>query len=176
MFGTARLADFLKLYPADTDAEAGASAAALTGDMVISEQCWQWLRLHAAGRAPTYGYHFNYTSPYTPIASHVTEIPFVFGTLTPQQIVGSTAPPAEEDRALSRMMMDYWINFARRGDPNGPGLPFWPAHDETDIVQILGTTIKPRENPQANRFAFLGGFREDGVLPIRWRPPAGGDP
>ncbi|TWB04501.1 carboxylesterase/lipase family protein [Bradyrhizobium stylosanthis] len=169
MFGPSRLADFLKLYPAGTDAEAGESAAALTGDMVISEQCWQWLRLHAAGRAPTYGYHFNHTSPYTPVASHVTEIPFAFGTLTPQQIVGSTAPPAEEDRALSRTMMDYWVNFARRGNPNGPGLPFWPARDETGVVQILGTTIAPRKTPQADRFAFLGGFRENGVLPMRWR-------
>ena len=49
----------------------------------------------ASSRAPVYGYHFNYTSPYTPIASHVTEIPFVFGTLTPQRVIGSTTPPAE---------------------------------------------------------------------------------
>ncbi len=103
MFGKERLSDFQTLYPADTDAQAKASAAALTGDMVVGEQCWQWLRLHrASSRAPVYGYHFNYTSPYTPIASHVTEIPFVFGTLTPQRVIGSTTPPAEADRALSR--------------------------------------------------------------------------
>ncbi|MGX1322601.1 para-nitrobenzyl esterase [Bradyrhizobium sp. USDA 377] len=169
-FGKARLAEFLRLYPADTDAQAKASAAALTGDMVIGEQCWQWLRLHRASRgAPTYGYHFNYTSPYTPIASHVTEIPFVFGTLTPQQIVGSTAPPAPADRALSQTMMSYWVNFATRGNPNGPGLPAWPAYDEADIVQILGMTIEAGPNPQADRFAFLGSFRENGMLPMRWR-------
>lgn len=172
MFGRERLADFQALYPADTDAEAKASAAALTGDIVIGEQCWQWLRLHrASGRAPVYGYHFNYTSPYTPIASHVAEIPFVFGTLTPQRVIGSTTPPAEADRALAQTMMSYWVNFALRGDPNGPGLPLWPAYDERDVVQILGTTIEPRPNPQAARFGFLGSFREDGVLPMRWRKP-----
>jgi para-nitrobenzyl esterase len=170
MFGRDRLSDFQKLYPADTDARAKASAAALTGDMVVGEQCWQWLRLHrASSRAAVYGYHFNYTSPYTPIASHVTEIPFVFGTLTPQRVIGSTTPPAEADRALAETMMSYWVNFATRGDPNGPGLPSWPAHDESDVVQILGNTIEARPNPQADCFGFIGSYRENGVLPMRWR-------
>jgi para-nitrobenzyl esterase len=170
MFGRERMADFLKVYPAATDAEAKASAAALNGDIVVGEQCWQWLRLHRRGRfAPVYGYHFSYTSRYTPIASHVTDIPFVFGTLTPQQVIGSTTPPAEQDRALARTMMAYWVNFATHGDPNGSGLPTWPAYDESDIVQILDTTIEARRNPQAARFRFLDGFRQDGVLPMRWR-------
>lgn len=170
MFGKERLAECLNIYPADTDAQARASAAALTGDMVVGEQCWQWLRLHRAStRAPVYGYHFDYTSPYTPIASHVTEIPFVFGTLTPQRVIGSTAPPAEADRALAQTIMSYWANFATRGDPNGPGLPPWPAYDESDVVQILGNTIEARPNPQADRFGFIGSFRADGALPMRWR-------
>ncbi|MCK1383585.1 carboxylesterase family protein [Bradyrhizobium sp. 21] len=173
MFGKEHMADLLKVYPAATDAEAKASAAALTGDYVVGEQCWQWLRLHRrGGRAPVYGYHFSYTSPYTPIASHVTEIPFVFGTLTPQQVIGSTTLPADEDRALARTLMDYWVNFAAHGDPNGSGLPPWPAYDETDVVQILDKAIEARPNPQAARFRFLDRFRQDGVLPLRWREVA----
>ncbi|WP_271607018.1 carboxylesterase/lipase family protein [Bradyrhizobium sp. CCBAU 11434] len=170
LFGEGRMADFQKLYPDDTDAEARASAAALTGDMVVGEQCWQALRLHRSStRAPVYAYHFSYTSPYTPIASHVTEIPFVFGTLTPQRIIGSTTPPDDADRALAEAMMSYWVNFATRGNPNASGLAPWPPHDERDLVHVLGTTIEARPNPQADRFAFLGSFREDGMLPMRWR-------
>ena len=170
MFGRERMGDFVKVYPADTDAQAKASAAALTGDIVVGEQCWQWLRLHrASGRAPVYGYLFNYTSPYTPIASHVTEIPFVFGTLTPQQVIGGGAPPVEADHALAQTMMSYWVNFATRGDPNGSGLPSWPAYDGEDVVQVLGTTIDAQPNPQATRFHFLSSFRQNGVLPMRWR-------
>jgi para-nitrobenzyl esterase len=36
-------------------------------------------------------------------------------------------------------------------------------------VQILGSTIEARPNPQADRFGFIGSFREDGALPMRWR-------
>jgi para-nitrobenzyl esterase len=56
-----------------------------------------------------------------------------------------------------------------RGDPNGSGLPPWPAYDEEDVVQILDTTIEARPNPQAARFRFLSSFRQNGILPMCWR-------
>ena len=39
-------------------------------------------------------------------------------------------------------MSSYWVNFVKTGDPNGPGLPGWPAFSATDDnVQYLGDTI-----------------------------------
>jgi para-nitrobenzyl esterase len=61
------------------------------------------------------------------------------------------------------------VNFATRGDPNGSGLPQWPAYDDEDVVQILDVTIEARPNPHAARFGFLSSFRENGILPMRWR-------
>jgi para-nitrobenzyl esterase len=84
----------------------------------------------AANGSPAYRYRFSYVATAmreqlragTP---HGGEIGFVFGTLTARP--GSTLSP--EDQAVSRMAQSYWVNFARTGDPNGPGLPAWPRHD-----------------------------------------------
>ena len=84
-------------------------------------------------------------------------------------VVTAATPPAEADRALARTMMSYWVNFATHGDPNGSDLPPWPAYDEKDVVQILGAAIEARPNPHAARFRFLGSFRRNGILPMRWR-------
>jgi para-nitrobenzyl esterase len=40
--------------------------------------------------------------------------------------------PAPEDKTLSGLIRSYWINFARTGDPNGEGLPEWPAFEEKE--------------------------------------------
>jgi para-nitrobenzyl esterase len=172
-FGASRLAEFLAAYPAANDAEANASAESLAGDLVISEQTWQWLELqHRCGAVPVYGYYFTYTSPYVPIASHLVDVPFVFGTLTPQFIAGSTAPPSDADRALSETMMSYWVNFATNGDPNGPGLPHWPVYGDSGILQELGQVVAPRTNVQATRFRFLASYRTNGAFPAGWRDGA----
>ena len=42
---------------------------------------------------------------------------------------GGGATLAPEDQAVARMVNTYWANFAKTGDPNGPGLPEWPRHD-----------------------------------------------
>lgn len=36
---------------------------------------------------------------------------------------------ASEDQAVARLLNTYWANFAKTGDPNGPGLPKWPRYD-----------------------------------------------
>ena len=170
MFGKDRIGEFLKHYPAATDDQANASAGALAGDLVISEQTWQMLDWHHRRGNAVFGYKFTFTSPYTPIAAHITDVPFVFGTLTPQFIIGSKVPPSGIDRAFSDKVMSYWVNFAAHSDPNGPGLPIWPAYGASDVVQNLGVTIQPQANDRAGRFKFIASYRRRGVFPMRWRP------
>ena len=43
------------------------------------------------------------------------------------------------DYALSGQMVDYLVNFAHSGDPNGNGLPHWtPSSAQQKQVMILG--------------------------------------
>jgi len=100
----------------------------------------------AAKGSPAYLYRFGYVptalrEQMAAGAPHGGEIGFVFGTLTARP--GTTL--SDQDLAVSKMAQGYWVNFAKTGDPNGPGLPVWPKYDPAkDLVfQFLpdGTAI-----------------------------------
>jgi para-nitrobenzyl esterase len=156
----------LAAYPAASDAEALESAAALTSDLFIGYATWKWLEMQTQhGKAPVYGYSFDRDIPLpkdnkvngVPVSSkdigarHAGEIEYVFGALDSLPAV----PWEESDRRLSDLMMTYWSNFARTGDPNGPGLPAWTRYtgkDGTPVLHLNGTSA---ERPDERRARYL---------------------
>jgi para-nitrobenzyl esterase len=114
------------------------------------------------GGSPVYRYHFELAalpSKYHPgtFAFHSDDIEYVFGTLDTRP--GETVRP--EDRKLSEQMMSYWTNFARTGDPNGPGLPVWPRYDKDGLLLHLDSNITAGPDIQRPRYEFL----QKGTLP-----------
>ena len=148
-------AQFLAAFPADTDAQAVRSADDFTTDSYIAMGAWKWAEADAkTGQAPVYRYRFDRPAPAEPnhpqgkYAFHSAELEYVFGTLDVRQ--GATWQSA--DRKLSSEIIRYWTNFARTGDPNGPGLPQWPRYDKNGTVIHLNDPIT--EGPDASRAQF----------------------
>jgi len=84
-----------------------------------------------------------------PTAPHAGEIEYVF------QMLGSkNLPWRDEDRAVSDLMAAYWSNFAKTGDPNGPGLPRWPKYDARDGYAVMHLTAKAEAVPDAHRARY----------------------
>lgn len=83
----------------------------------------------AAGKAPVYYYIFNWRAPGRGgimKSPHGMDVYFAFGnTHVAKNLVG-TGPEVD---LLSRTMMTWFVNFARRGNPNGKGVPGWPQFD-----------------------------------------------
>ena len=150
--------EFLSFYPGRTDTEAVVSADAYTTDQFLGIGTWQWIEAQTkTGEAPVYRYHFELPAPPSEMhpegryAWHSDDLEYVFGTLDVRR--GSVWRP--EDRKLTQEMMDYWTNFAKTGDPNGPGLPAWPRYDKTGSVMHLDRETHASPDNTRARYEFL---------------------
>ncbi|XP_028838344.1 neuroligin-2b isoform X1 [Denticeps clupeoides] len=132
-------------------------------------------KLHAEFQSPVYFYTFHHhcqteARPEWADAAHGDEIPYVFGV----PMVGATdlfpCNFSKNDIMLSAVVMTYWTNFAKTGDPNIP-VPqdtkfihtkpnrfeevIWTKFSSKD-KQYLHIGLKPRirDNYRANKVAF----------------------
>lgn len=154
----ARAGEFLAAFPADSDDEAVRSADDFTTNAFIAQGTWQWIEAHTrTGQSPIYRYRFEL--PATPsemhpegkYAFHSDELEYVFNTLDTRH----GAQWRADDRKLSELMVRYWTNFARTGDPNGQGLPHWPRYDKDAQLIHLNSNITSGPDTARAEHEFL---------------------
>ena len=85
---------------------------------------------HSISGSGTYFYQFAYKAPKAGGAVHVFELPFVFGNLDTTDVSELLQLSAtEEEKQMSKIVMDSWVAFAHTGNPNHAGIPDWPQYD-----------------------------------------------
>jgi para-nitrobenzyl esterase len=139
-------------YPFTTDAGAKAARLDFERDLRFGWDMQAWARLQAGvARQPVWLYRFAQAPPFPRAspragwgASHYAELWYMFDHLGQEPWAWSAS-----DRRLARIMSSYWVNFARAGDPNGAGLPAWPAFDP-DTHRLLVLSGDPVVGTAAN--------------------------
>ena len=148
MFSEEGTKQVLALYPASTDAEAKRNWADIYSAYYFTYGHAVWER-QAAG-IPTYEYLF--TRKNGSLGDwHSGEEVYFYGN-----IPSGSGLYNDEDRKLSETMQQYFVNFIRTGDPNGEGLPEWPANTgAVNRVLVLDETIRMDADPFAMLYPLL---------------------
>ncbi|MBI1176224.1 carboxylesterase family protein [bacterium] len=151
----------LKAYPVGKDS-VPKTARDLMRDAAFGWQTWAWANLQARdGKSKVFYYYFDQHPDHpagSPEADHGTahgvDVPYVFQTLNwndPKLTPG--------DRAVSDMLSTYWTNFAKRGDPNGPGVPAWPEFTKNHHeVMYFHNEAHPGPVPGADSLNVLDAY------------------
>jgi para-nitrobenzyl esterase len=161
---------FMKAYPVTSDADVLAMAYEPMRDGSLGWQPFSMARAHAAlRRSQTFVYFFNRHPPYFPSqhfveqdppskygAYHTLEQPYFYNNLDRS---GPPRPYTKVDRQISAIGSAYLVNFATRGDPNGRGLPNWPAFvNNSSQLMYIGDVIRPGPHPYPAQLGFYDSF------------------
>jgi para-nitrobenzyl esterase len=170
----------LKVWTPGSDVEVPDMATDLASARFIAYSTWKWIdACAAAGHKPVYRYYYSRPRPKmraemgnaTPGlaggvirgngngappppakgAVHSAEIEYAMGNLATNQVYDWTP----EDHAVSRTMQEYFANFVKTGNPNGKGLPEWPAVKAGEAAGFLRIDVETKAQKEAHRERYL---------------------
>ncbi len=177
-----RADEALRHYPATTEDEVLQAATDLASDRFIGFSTWRWADLQSkTGGKPVYRYFYarprpamtaamgnatpglaggvvrgNANTPPPPPsrgAAHSAEIEYAMGNLPGNKVFAWTP----DDYKVSEVMQNYFANFIKTGNPNGAGLPNWPAINGAEAAPVMRIDVNTRlETSQTRpRYVFL---------------------
>jgi para-nitrobenzyl esterase len=148
----------MKLYPGQTQDDVIKSATALASDRFIAYSTWKWADLQSkTGGKPVYRYLYSHPRPQTvgtpPAlgASHSSEIEYAMGNLPTNKVFAWTP----DDYKVSATMEDYFANFIKTGNPNGPGLPKWTGNTNGSTINFMNIDVNTKLETESNRARYL---------------------
>ncbi len=171
--------EMLQLYGFHNDADLFKEPGTLIGsDMFIATSTWRLSELHrTTSNCPVYRYQYCHprpamkqkglvaklaggtskatdTKPTEPVdeyigASHSSDIEYAMGNLSTNEVFDWNA----DDYAVSGIFMNFYVNFIKTGNPNGLGLPDWPAINGKNPVPVMKIDVNTRveTNPTMDR-------------------------
>ncbi len=162
--------EYMRLYPANDDQQAVKEDLAFrTNRAMANARRLATLQLKT-GKSPVYWYWFTHVSPFPegliwdgqPAkdygAYHGSEIVYVFQTFPMQDWAWRPV-----DLHLGDIVSSMWVQFARTGSPDGPGLPQWPAYNpNADVLLNISDHPQAQKAPFASALNFQDEVAEAG--------------
>jgi para-nitrobenzyl esterase len=144
----------LNAYPHATDADAARAARHVRNDTSFGWNMWTWAREQSKrGKGRVFSYYYNHHAPQAEGSGHGSDVGYHFQTL------GGRGTPGKDDLALSDVISSYDVNFARTGDPNGAGLPQWPAFTaQNEQVMVYEATAGAGTYPLLEKVKVLDAY------------------
>ena len=113
-----------------------------------------WSNVAANNGLDVYRYQFTKENGFHG-TYHSGEMPYCYGNLERQN---KSFAYDESDYQLEKIMVSYWSNFAKYGNPNGEGLPTWDKYTANGDVMELGSHVGPLEDKYLALYDLLDGF------------------
>ena len=150
-----KAADIARLMPVGNNDEAKRNYNEFVGLAWFGYSHYVWSDYLAQQGKPVYLYLFRKENGGLG-TWHAGELPYAYGNLDM-----TTHNYDESDETVSNLMVSYWLNFAKYGNPNGAGLPDWTRYNDSKAeLMVFDTESGMQKNPYLEIFETIDAYQQ----------------